>query len=65
MLQTQWEMSILTYKWYRHNCYTPEERMLNLNSSWIKDVHVKKLKNKLFEKNQGDYLYNPVLGRAY
>lgn len=39
--------------------------MLNLNSSWIKDVNVKKLKNKLFEKNQGDYLYNPVLGRAY
>ena len=65
MFQTQWEMSILTYKWYQHNCYTPEERMLNLNSRWIKDVNVKKLKNKLFEKNQGDYLYNPVLRRAY
>lgn len=39
--------------------------MLKLNSRWIKDVNVKKLHNKLFEENQGNYLYNPVRERAY
>lgn len=36
--------------------------MIKLNSRWVNDLNVKKLSNKLFLKNQGDCLYNPILG---
>lgn len=65
VFQTQWEMSVLTNKWCQRNWYTSEERMLKLNSRWIKVLNVKKLNNQLFEENQRDYLHNIILERVY